>query len=146
MFEGILDTTLKADTTLTGFFQTFESEPAIFSDSSPEGIDAADGLFMTHHIEKIGTDSIMIDRFKVDFNIWGFGTSLKNVRLAAKRIEELLDEQNISDSYFNEIRFYRGNAGRIPENDSRDIHYNLQMEARAARKGWADALTTTPGP
>lgn len=137
MFEAELLTFLNTDVTLTGYLSTFNGAPAIFSVSAPEEI-SFDNTYMTFYIDEQETDNIIVDRFSVYFDIWARGESRVSVRKIASRLIYLLDHQHLQSARFNTIRFFRFSGSSVPEDDTRNIHYNLQMTARAGRKEWAD--------
>jgi len=140
MFESSLKTALAGDSTLTGLLSTYGSpaRPSIFSDQAPE---KAKTPYIVFTISKYNTDAIAVDRFNVYIDFWDYGYSRADARAAAFEMEALLDQQNLTHARFNTIRLYRFSAGFIENvDDPRDIHYNLQLTARADRKGWMETL------
>jgi hypothetical protein len=78
--------------------------------------------------------TVMIDIFDRD-------KSRANVRECAEQVEFLLDRKQLETTRPGTVRLYLFSGGSVPGADPRDIHYNLQFQARANRKSWLSQIT-----
>jgi hypothetical protein len=63
-------------------------------------------------------------------------------RVAAERVEFLLDRQRFEHDRYGRIRVFLTSGGTVIETDPRTVHYNLAFSARAGRKKWLKSFTT----
>ena len=139
MFEASLITLLAADSALTTRITTFGASPAIFSDYAPE---EAELPYIVFDIEENETDSLIIDEFDIEVDIYGLRTAAKTIREIVERVVFVCDRTIITgDSRFTTIRLYRGNNRLEPVNNSKTTCYTVRLSARGTRKKWADTIS-----
>lgn len=139
MFESALHAKLSGDLTLAGYLETFEGRPAVFSEMAPE---KAVMPYITFKIDRRQGPDPVVQQFNVYVDFWDFDKSRANSRKAARRIELLLDRSELSTGDYSCVRLFFFSGGPIDEADPREIHQNLQFEARAGRKSFCDNLET----
>jgi hypothetical protein len=139
MFESSLISALKSDSVLSGILTKYKNDAAVFSELAPE--DAA-LPYIVCRISRDYNDSPAIMEFNVYIDFFDFNKSAASSRVAADRIEKILDRANLQHSRFKTIRFYFFSGGQVVGDDPRNIHHNLQFTARAGRMGWCDYKTT----
>jgi hypothetical protein len=135
MWESALHQKLSNDATLSGYVSTYGGRPSIFSERAPE---KAQMPYITFKINRQRASDNVVQKFNVYIDFWDRDKSAADSRKAAKRIEYLLDYTTLSHSEYSCIRLFFFSGGPIDEDDPRDIHHNLQFEARAGRKLFAE--------
>jgi hypothetical protein len=145
MFEKSLQTILRNDPVLAGYVGTFgaDSSPSIFSEFAPEG---AAFPYIVFKISYRSDNDVAIHRFTVDIDYYDMQKSAADSRNAATRIMFLLDHTKIDSDRYGAIRLFFFGGGSVIEDDPRAIHYNMEFDARAGRKAWADSNNTTTEP
>jgi len=141
MFESSLLELFQSDPELVALVSTDGEgeykQPSIFSDLAPEEVDLP---YIVFKIDRYPSDHLSVDRFFINVDYYGRGSSYEDARKASERVELLTDTKELTHSRYTHIRMYRASAGTVPEDDPREIHYNTQITARACRKSFIDNL------
>lgn len=137
MIESAIISVLKADPELVALLSTHNSEPAIFSEFAPED---AEFPYIVLNVSRSNDEFPGLHAFTIMVDYFDYDVSRKNSRIAAERIEFLLDRAILQHERYDSIRisFFAGSP--IPEDDPRSVHYNVQFSARAGRKKWMSQL------
>ena len=133
MFESSIFNVLISDGVLPGLVSTFNSVPAIFPDMAPE---KAVKPYIVFKISSLSPDYQVMKDFIIMVNFFDYTVSLKSSRDAAERIESILDQKILTHERYSDIRVNYFAGSQIEMEDPRDVHYNLQFQARAIRKKW----------
>jgi hypothetical protein len=139
MFEAALIAKLKADTTVCGYVSAYGASVAIFSDEAPQG---AAFPYIVIRIDESNDSNKAIMPFVVNIDYFDQKNSRVDSRKLANRIINLLDHCTLDSDRFSKIRIFFSNGGPIREGDPRNIHYNLQFDARGGRIEYCTAATT----
>jgi len=137
MIEATILGVLAADTELKSYVTVFNSAPAIFSDSAPEG---AVKPYIIFNVKEKGSGSKEITKFNLKTEFWDYDVSPVNSRKAAKRMEELLDYKSFDSADYTCIRPEFFSGGDVEDPDPRMVRYNQLYDVRAIRKGWMAQL------
>ena len=141
MFESSFYNLLNSDYEITSRLSTFGGAPSIFADYAPEEGDQC-GPYIVFAIEENDSDSLIIDTFFIDVDIYGLRSAAKTVREVVEHVRRVCDRAIINgDDRFSTIRLYRDSNEIIYETDSKLTHYIVRLQARATRKKWADQIT-----
>jgi hypothetical protein len=138
MFETALQTRLSSDGILSGYLSRYMDAPAIFSELAPDAVEAP---YMVYRIDSMAADHPAVERFSIFIDYYARDISRANSRKAVDRIKNLLDQTVLTSDRCDSIRIFYYSGGPAPVDDPRDIHYNIQFEARAGRRSWAQQLT-----
>jgi hypothetical protein len=133
MFEKTIYNILIAESFITDNVSDYNGLPSIFSDQAPEDVSFP---YIVFDISETTPPDSIINRYNVYINYYNYGSSSSSARVVVDRINELLDQQRLSNDRLSDIRIRRDVYSRLDEGDPRAIHYNIQMEARATRKKW----------
>jgi hypothetical protein len=137
MIESAIYNRLTTDGALAGYLSTYQGAPAIFSEDAPDGVEMP---FVVYSINRMAADHPAVEMFNVYVNYFDTQKSRANSRKAGQRIEFLLDQVTLTSDRYDNIRVFFSSGGPVPDPDPRVIHYNMQFEARAGRKAWAQQL------
>ena len=143
MFESSLLSLLNTDYGITSRLSTFNGVPSVFSDYAPEEVQFP---YIVFDIEENESDSLIVDAFFIEIDIYGLRTSSKTIREIVERVQFVCDRTIITDDErFSTIRLYRDNNELVYDNlgsrDSKMTHYIVRLQARGTRKKWADNIT-----
>jgi len=139
MIDKTIIDALKADSALAGFLTTYANSPSIFANEAPE--DAALPYITVRITRNASTEESIFHDFNLYIDIWDFDKSRADTNKTAERIEFVLDQKTYSsDSRYGTIRTWFFSGGWVEDIDPRNIHYNMQFSARAARKKWIQQL------
>lgn len=137
MFETALQAKLVGDGQLAAYLSKYQGFAAVFSEFAP---DAVETPFLTYRITSVAADHPTVETFSVMLDYYCRDVSRADSRKAVDRIKNLLDFCDLSSDRYDTIRLFYYSGGPAVAEDPRDIHYNLQFEARAGRKSWAATL------
>lgn len=142
MFEASLITVLAGDTVLTSKLTTYKSVPAIFADHAPKAASCEYDLpYLVFDIDRAESNSMVVEIFDINMDIYGKITRSKVMREIVERIYFVLDLSVITtDSRFSDIRFYRESSAYIERSDSKIAQREVRFTARGIRKKWIDQL------
>lgn len=138
MIESVILTALSADTVLKSLISTFNGQPAIFSDTAPEGVTKP---YITFRLDRRGANDLAVAEFSLYVDYWDCGSSKVNARKASERIEFILDQKDFEHERYSTIRVSFFSGGPVEEDDPKAIHYNQLFNIRAFRKKWIDQLS-----
>jgi hypothetical protein len=133
MFESAIINKLASDTTLASYVTSHANQPAIFSEVAQE---TAVMPYIVIRIDRSTVDGI-VQPAALFIDFYDRNKSRANSRRAVERIEFLLDDEKLTHDRYADIRLFFFAGSPVPEEDSRDIHYNIQFECRAVRSKWA---------
>jgi len=139
MIEKPIIDALKADTELISRLTIYNNDPAVFARLAPE---ASIKRYITvddTRYEDPDSD-LVIHRFTLMVNLWGYGTSAKIAHEASERIEYVLDNKQFNSERYDTIRVWLFSSGWVEDEDPRAIHINHQFTVRASRKKWINQL------
>jgi hypothetical protein len=132
MFESAIINALGADAELCSYVSTFETRPAIFAEIAPEKAVMPYIVFRIDRSDKVD----VVESAIVMVDYYAYDRSRTNSRKAAERIEYLLDMRVLNHPRYDRIDVDFFAASPVPEADARDIHYNMQFQARMVRSKW----------
>lgn len=139
MFDSSLLAILQGDSTLTNLLSTYTTttgeKAAIFSNSASE---VAEFPYLVFDISSTSSEDSVVETFNVMINIFDYNTSGIDGKLAARRVIELLDLQQLTHAYYDTIRFrIAGQDSFESTDDPKAKHQNIRFTVRAGRSGWA---------
>lgn len=139
MIEKTIRDVLIADSALKAYLETYNHEPAVFSDFAPE--DAAKP-YITFYLERNDSTNNVIQEMTLYVDYWDIDKSRVSARKASERIEFLLDFKIFknTDARYNSIRLWFSSGGWMPENDQRAVRYNQTFYVKAGRKKWCEQI------
>jgi hypothetical protein len=137
MIESVILSALKADAQLIALVSTFRGQPAIFSDTAPEGVIKP---YITFRLDRRSANDLAVAEFSLYVDYWDYSISRVNARKASERIEFLLDQKDFEHERYSTIRVSFFSGGPVEEDDLKAIHYNQLFDVRAFRKKWIDQL------
>lgn len=142
MFEASLITLLVADSPLVAKIATYRSAPAIFADNAPKAASCEDDLpYIVFDIDRAESDSLVVEVFDINIDIYGKITKAKVIREIVERLYFILDLTVLTtDTRFSDIRFYRDSAAFIYSSNSKITQREVRFTARGIRKKWIDQL------
>ena len=132
MIETAIYSRLASDAALAGTVTVFSGAPAIFSEFAPE---TAQRPYVVFRVMMSSADAV-VRPLTVMVDYYEYNTSRVKSRLAAERIEYLLDQQVVQDADYADIRLNYFAGSPVDAGDGRDIQYNVQFSGRATRKKW----------
>lgn len=132
MIQTAIINRLRADTALAAILSTTAGQPSVFDEHAPEQ------SAMPHLVVRVDVSqsSTLVHEFTIFVDFYDRNKSRANSKLAAQRIELVLDQQVVQHDQYSDIRINFFSGSPMTPNDSRDIIYNTQFFARGIRKSW----------
>jgi hypothetical protein len=136
--EAALVNHLRSDTSVIQYVNTFNGNPAIFSDIAPQ---EAEELYVVLDVQRSAApDNLAVHNFLVDVDIYSGKNDAVNTRALTMAIEFTLDRVILNCDEYKTVRFSFESSGHVDNRDIKIKHYNMQFSARGSRYAWMQQI------